>query len=173
VNLKPQDIVVAMKLVVIGQENWTYNRLSVELGMSPSEVHSAVKRLLDAKFAHKLDETIVLNRENLQEFLVHGIKYVYIPTRNGMTRGLPTGYAASPLSNQISQTNEPIPVWPDPEGEERGIGFSPLHKSVPMAARKDPNLYQLLVIVDALRGGSARERKIAIRELKKKLEYQP
>ncbi len=172
-NLKPQDIVVAMKLVAIGQKNWTYNQISYELGMSPSEVHSAVKRLLKVNLARKQDDTIVPNRKNLQEFLVHGIQYVFVPDRGGMTRGLPTVFAASPLNKQISQTNEPIPVWPDPEGEERGIGFSPLHRSVPMASRKDPELYQLLVIVDALRGGSARERKIAIRELEQKLEYLP
>lgn len=171
-NLKPQDIVVAMKLVAIGHENWTYNQISFELGMSPSEVHSAVKRLLKANLARKKNDSIVPNRKNLREFLVHGIKYVFVPDRGGMTRGLPTVYASPPLSNQISQTDEPPPVWPDPEGQQRGISFSPLHKSAPLAARKDTELYQLLVIVDALRGGSARERNVAIRELEKRLEDQ-
>lgn len=169
-NLKPQDIVVAMKLVAIGQKNWTYNHISFELGMSPSEVHSAVNRLLKVNLARKQEDNIVPNRKNLQEFLVHGIQYVFVPDRSGMTRGLPTGYASPPLSNQISQANEPPPVWPDPEGEQRGVGFSPLHKSVPLAARKDSELYQLLVIVDALRGGGARERKVAIKELEKRLK---
>jgi hypothetical protein len=159
-----------MKLVATGQKSWTYNWLSVELGMSPSEVHSAVKRLLKASLALKRGGEIIPNNKALLEFLAHGIQYVFVPDRGTMTRGLPTGYAAPPLNKQISQTSEPIPVWPDSEGEERGVGFSPLHRSVPMAARKDPDLYQLLVIVDALRGGSAREKKIAIRELEKKLE---
>lgn len=33
--------------------------------------------------------------------------------------------------------DEPAPVWPDPEGPERGQAFSPLYRSVPKAARKD------------------------------------
>ena len=69
----------------------------------------------------------------------------------------------------ISQPNEPPPVWPDPEGDTRGYEFSPLYKSVPKAASKDRILYELLVIVDAIRDGRAREREIAIKELKARL----
>jgi len=60
-------------------------------------------------------------------------------------------------------------VWPDPDGEARGSSFTPLYKSVPGAARADPALYELLVLVDAIRGGRARERDIAIRELQQRL----
>jgi len=55
VNLKPQDIVVAMKLVAADSNSWTYNQISFELGMSPSEVHSAVKRLLKVNLVRKKD----------------------------------------------------------------------------------------------------------------------
>lgn len=60
-------------------------------------------------------------------------------------------------------------MWPDPEGDTRGNEFSPLYKSVPKAARKDMKLYELLALVDAVRDGRAREREIAIRELKARL----
>ena len=49
--LRPQDILVLLKLVAIGCNDWSYNRLAVELGMSPSEVHSALKRALTASLA--------------------------------------------------------------------------------------------------------------------------
>jgi hypothetical protein len=52
----------------------------------------------------------------------------------------------------------------------RGESFSPLYKSAPSAAKKDSKLYQLLALVDAIRGGRARERDIAKKELKKRLE---
>ena len=61
--------------------------------------------------------------------------------------------------------DEPALVWPDPEGPERGQAFSPLYKSAPKAARKDAILYEYLVIVDAIRGGGARERELAIKAL--------
>jgi len=59
--------------------------------------------------------------------------------------------------------------WPDPMGETRGSSFSPLYKSVPKAARNDKALYELLVLVDAIRGGRARERELAIKEIKRRL----
>ncbi len=65
---------------------------------------------------------------------------------------------------------EPPPVWPDVEGGIRGIGFSPLHKSVPRAAQHDSKLYDLLALVDMIRGGRARERAVAIKELNHRLE---
>ena len=54
--------------------------------------------------------------------------------------------------------NEFPPVWPDPEGEERGESFSLLYKSAPVAAKNDPALYQLLALADVIRGGPGRER---------------
>jgi hypothetical protein len=40
---------------------------------------------------------------------------------------------------------------------------------VPKAARRDPVLYELLALVDALRDGRARERRMAERELSTRL----
>lgn len=47
-QLKPQDFVVALKLVAWGDQRWTYARLAQELGLSASEAHGAVKRGLQA-----------------------------------------------------------------------------------------------------------------------------
>jgi len=43
-QLKPQDFLVALKLVAWGDQRWTYARLAHELGLSASEAHAAVKR---------------------------------------------------------------------------------------------------------------------------------
>ena len=108
-------------------------------------------------------------KKSLEEFLIHGVKYAFPPDHGGLTRGVATGYAAPPLKGMISQPNETPPVWPDPEGDTRGYEFSPLYKTVPKAALKDKMLYELLTIVDAIRDGRAREREIAIEELKARL----
>lgn len=47
-QLKPQDFVVALKLVAWGDQRWTYARLAQELGLSASEAHACVKRGLQA-----------------------------------------------------------------------------------------------------------------------------
>ncbi len=169
-NLKPQDILLLLKLVALGKKSWSFNKLAVDLGMSASEVHAAAKRAIAARLAVKEDANIYPNIRNLEEFLLHGIQYVFVPERGGLNRGMPTAYASAPMNDWFVEDNEPPPIWPDPEGDVRGESFSPLYKSAPVAAKNDSELYQLLALVDAIRGGRAREREMAKNELKKRLE---
>jgi len=169
-NLKPQDVLFLLKLVAMGQNRWSFNSLALELGMSPSEVHAAAKRSQQARLAVKKKDSIVPNKRNLEEFLLYGIQYVFVPERGEMNRGMPTAHAAEPLVSEFINDIEPSPVWPDPEGGVRGESFSPLYKSAPQAARKDRALYMLLALVDAVRGGRAREREMAKKELSKRLQ---
>jgi len=103
--------------------------------------------------------------EAVEEFFVHGVKYAFPAKRGEMTRGVPTSYAAPPLNREIEPGSEPPPVWPFPEGQHRGVSLEPLYKSAPAAALRDPVLYELLALIDALREGRARERKLAEKEL--------
>ena len=80
---------------------------------------------------------------------------------------MPTGYAGPVLSSFFETGDDLPPVWPDPDSNVRGQSFSPLYKSVPKAAREDDKLYELLSLIDAIRGGRARERQIACDEIKK------
>jgi len=168
-NLKPQDILFLLKLVAQGEKPWSFNKIAGELGMSPSEVHAAAQRVVAARLAIKYDKSVRPNLRNLEEFLLHGIQYVFIPERGEINRGMPTAYASAPLNQVMAVSDEPPPVWPYHEGEVRGESFSPLYVSAPVAANQDPLLYELLALVDALRGGKARERELAAKELKKRL----
>ena len=168
-SLKPQDLLFLLKLVAKNGEPWTFNELAIELGMSPSEVHAASNRSIAARLAIKDEKRIRPNIRNLTEFLLHGVQYVFAPERGGLSRGLPTAYAAAPLDKTIVSKSAPPPVWPDPDGEVRGESFVPLYKSAPIAARKDEKLYELLALVDAIRGGAARERELARKEIRTRL----
>ena len=168
--LKPQDILVLLKLVSVNNSDWSYSSLAAELGMSTSEVHSAIRRSLLASLAIKKGNRIIPFIRNLEEFIVHGIKFVFIPERGEMVRGIPTAHAAAPMKSAFIEDGEPPPVWPDPEGEVRGMAFSPIYKSAPKAAQLDPELYELLVLVDGIRSGRAREREFAVKELKNRLK---
>lgn len=168
-NLKPQDIVFLLKLVARGKKPWSFNKIALDLGVSPSEVHAAAQRSVAAELANKLESEIRPNVRNLSEFLEHGIQYVFVPERGAIERGMPTSFAASPLKEAFAGEFEVPPVWPDPEGKVRGESFSPLYKSVPDAAKKDSQLYELLALVDAIRGGRARDKKLANKELAQRL----
>ena len=60
-------------------------------------------------------------------------------------------------------------VWPSAKGTMRGQSILPLYPSVPDAVNNDNQLHELLSLVDALRIGKARERKLAIEELTNRL----
>jgi hypothetical protein len=127
--LKSQDVLVVLKLLAMRQKPWSYAWFAVQLGMSPSQLHSAVKRALEAQLAVRKGDAIVANVRNMEEFLVHGLRYVFIPEQGEMTHGIPTAYAAPPLNKYFVSSGEPPPVWPFAEGEVRGMAFSPLYKS--------------------------------------------
>jgi len=60
--LKPHDLLVALKLVALGTERWTYASLAKGLGLSVSESHACVQRgvrsglLLLNRDIHSVDE---------------------------------------------------------------------------------------------------------------------
>jgi len=168
--LKPQDLVILLKLVTIGKKNWSFSSLSAALYMSPSEVHAGIHRTISAKLAVKTTGQTKPAIRNLEEFLLHGLRYFFVPDRGEITRGIPTLHAGPPLSKILVSSGDPPPVWPDPEGDVRGQSFSPLYKSVPKAARQDLPLYEILVLTDAIRGGRPREREIAVKEIQNRLK---
>ncbi len=211
-NLKPQDFLVALKLLALGEQHWTYARLAHELGLSASEAHAAVKRglaaglLADASIARAyaavahspaakplaarearargafaaaapvaaeprsyLDSAAVVNRHNLAEFALHGAKYAFAPERLPAGPGVPTSHSAPAFAGVFAPGHEPL-VWPDAHGTVRGEGLLPLHPCVPGAALRDPALYELLALFDALRAGRARERGMASTRLQKLID---
>jgi hypothetical protein len=174
-DLKPQDVLVSVKLALLPvAERPTYAGLASSLRMSASEVHGAVKRAKAAKLLNDLDSTLRVDRRALLEFLIHGVKYAFPAERGTLVRGIPTSYAAPPLNQEIiAPDSDPPPVWPDAEGTVRGLEFSPLSRSAPKAARQDPQLYEVLALIDALRDGRARERQFAEKELTARLSRKP
>jgi hypothetical protein len=166
-GLLAQDVLVLAKLVSYREARPAIAQLAGDLSLSPSQVHLAIKRLERSRLIDAQSGRPILKA--VEEFLIHGVKYVFPARRGEATRGIPTAYAAPPLTGQIVESGDLRPVWPDPEGDVRGVGFEPLCKAVPKAARRDPVLYQLLALIDALRDGRARERQIAERELSARL----
>lgn len=163
---KPQDVVVALKLA-LGAADLSYAELGENLGMSASEVHAAVRRLIEARLLDP--ETKRVRLEAFRNFLVHGVPYAFPANPKAVTRGMPTAWAAPALADKISSSDQLPPVWPDPEGRVQGAAVQPLYASVPGAARRDPELYCLLALVDALRIGRARERAFAEKEIGERL----
>ena len=128
-------------------------KLAESLFVSQSEVSKALKRCADAGLLHISGAEKRVNRSGLMEFLTHGMKYVFPPERGSMARGVPTASAAEPLKSRFLDDKEPAAVWPYAEGKIRGISLAPLYEGAPTAALRDPKLYGVLALCDAIRSG--------------------
>lgn len=165
--LKPQDVLIAIKIALWQQKRWSYQMLADSLFLSVSETFAGAKRAETARLVD-LGRKVVFQGA-LSEFLIHGVRYAYPPERGSRTRGTPTGYAAPPLLSMFASVKEDPPVWPSSEGTVRGYAFAPLYPSVPKAAAVDEKLYEMLALIDAIRDGRAREVSLASQELKVRL----
>ena len=164
-TISPQDIVVLLKISTYNNQHWEQAPLSEVLCMSQSEISKSVAR---SKYAGLLDSSgKKVRRLALMELLQYGISYVFPQQPGPIVRGIPTAHSAPPL-NEIIVSNEPY-VWPSGKGKVRGQSIIPLYPSVVEAVQKDKKLYELLALVDAIRVGRAREKEIAIKELKSRI----
>lgn len=172
--MKSQDIFLLLKLLSIeksGVEGADYSvrQLETVTGISKSELSAALNRCLRVGLAARDRQTNEprVNRKALLGFLVHGIKYVFPVKPAELVRGMPTAFAAPIMEGKLMSAGEAICVWPDATGSNKGQAIAPLFKSVPMAAKTDSRLYELLALVDAIRIGNAREAQLAAQMLEK------
>lgn len=164
-QMKPQDVLLLLKIISMNNKTWNQIPIAEALGMSQSEVSESVAR---SKYAGLLDPSgKQVMKLALMDYLQFGIRYAFPQKPGPVVRGIPTSHSASPLKEHIQSTEDY--VWPYGKGNVRGHSIMPLYPSVPEAALKDEQLYMLLSLVDALRVGRARERALAVIELKKHL----
>jgi hypothetical protein len=160
--LKPQDIVLALKLLCKGKEDWSQGSLALELVMSASEVNAGIKRLAFTRLIEKQEDgrKWQVIKPALKEFMLHGIHYVFPAEKGAPTAGMLTAHAAEPLRSH-APNNEFPPVWPMKGGKYKGYAFHPLYATVTKAVKNDAQLYEWLTIVDALRDTDNEQRDIA------------
>jgi hypothetical protein len=166
-QLKPQDVLLLLKIVSDNNPSWNQKPMADALGMSQSEVSEAVARCKYSGLLAPNGKTVM--KLALMEFIQFGLRYVFPQQPGAVVRGVPTSHSASPLKEQIQSTEDY--VWPYGKGTVRGHSIIPLYSSVPEAALKDQKLHELLALVDALRVGRAREKELAVLEIKKRLDF--
>lgn len=169
--LKPIDLLVGLKILT-SKQNWTQMGIAAELCLSSSQVNSAIKHLIEGHLFTVRRSRPYPVYSAIKEFILYGVPYCFPVKVAELTVGVPTAYAAEPLSQEISLGNDPIPIWPYAHGKSRGVALEPLHKNVPKALSQfpDPDLREILILIDALRIGRAREKKIAQKLLIMKLD---
>ncbi len=152
---------------------WTFLAMADVLGLSPSQVHASVGRLVLSGLLTEKGLKGKINRVALAEFLIHGARYMLPPVFEGRVRGVPTGASSCIFeSNLIRTKNESeCLVWPYAKGDSRGTGLAPIFPSAPRAALRDEDLYRALVHFDGLRVGHVRERDFAAEFFRRELRW--
>jgi hypothetical protein len=146
--LKPQDVVVVLKLVALNGKPLSRANLGRQLHLSSSTVHASLKR---AKTSGLIDERGQPVGAAIWEFFRYGFKYVFAVEAGNAATGMPTSWAGPRLGSSTAFLKQPRPVWPSSEGSVEGIAFPPLYPGVPLAAKEDGKLYELLALADTLR----------------------
>lgn len=164
-GMRPQDIVVLLKILALKHNEWYNSDLAQYLKISPSEISEVLNR---CKIAGLIDtKKRKVNINSFSEFIIYGLKYVFPVEPGAIVKGIPTAHSATPIKEHI--TSNEVYVWAYSKGTHRGQAIEPLYKTLPEVVQEDKSFYELLTITDTIRVGRVREIKIAIEELNKRL----
>lgn len=150
-SLRPPDLAVALSLVL--HPGAGYEGLGTGLGIGAGGAHRAVRRLQRASLVAREQREVL--RENLKEFLVHGVRFVFFAEVGAETLGVPTAHKLQSIETGRSY------VWPSAQGSHRGEGLIPLLPQAIHLPESDPEVYEALAVVDSIRIGGIRERRAA------------
>jgi hypothetical protein len=160
-GMRPQDIVVLVKIVLWENRSWQFQELARALYISPAEVSESVNR---SSFAGLINhERKKVHRLSFFEFLQFGMPYVFPQSPGSLTKGMATGHCHRYFSHGIISND--VYVWPELNGSDYGQAIQPFYHNQVKAAKKDELLYEALAVLDVIRTGKSREKKMAIEYL--------
>jgi len=168
-GMRPQDIVLLLKIISFDQATWQLKDLARELFISPSEVSESLNRSQQAGLIDYDKKRV--NRQNLMEFLQFGLHYVFPQEPGSMVNGMPTAHAHPYMRSYFN--SDLMYVWPDLHNKERGLAIEPLYSNQVKACKEDDKLYKLLALIDVIRVGRVREISVAVKELTKIILNKP
>jgi len=164
-GMRPQDIVVLLKIITMDRVEWRNIDIANSIRLSPSEVSEALNRCKIARLIDSRKKEV--HKNSFREFLIYGLKYVFPVEPGAIVKGIPTAHSAYPIRDHIIGGENY--VWQHAKGRLRGQAIEPLYHTIPDVIDSNPALYELLVVIDTLRVGRAREVQIARQELEKRI----
>jgi hypothetical protein len=169
--IKGADIYVLSGLLA-EDEQWTYRSLAERLRVPHPVVQRGLGRAGSADLYSGSRREV--NLPHLEEFGLHALRFIAPAELGRIVPGMPAAWAAEPMASEIrSSLDEPPPVWPYASGKVRGQAIAPLHPAAPEAAEDWSELGEILAMLDSLRAGDARIRKVAGELLSMRLRERP
>ncbi len=174
-TLSPQDVIVLLRVRQCSYSRWTYSEIARDVGLSSSQVHAAVRRSAAAGLFSK--SRMEVRPKAMVEFLLHGVRYAFPAQLLPAAVGHATASSHPALLARLRRASEDSAgrwVWPDATGATFGTGLLPLHPcAARIAASSEPaieELYLQLALLDEIRVGTGRGRKIASDLLRQAIE---
>lgn len=157
--IKVPDIYVLSGLMA-HEGDWTYRSLADRLRVPHPVVQRALSRAQAANLYSAGRREVHL--PHFEEFTAHALRFVAPAQLGALVPGVPAAWAAEPMASAIRSSGEDLPpVWPYARGRVRGQTIEPLHPSAPEAVEEWPQLGEILGVLDCLRVGDPRVRKVA------------
>ncbi len=176
--IKGQDIVLLVKLITNKESRqWGQLKLSQHLCMSSSTVNASLKRLERSQlivYSGIKNQTKNPIQVNCKEFILCS-GYIFVAkTSYSKTSGI-LSYTSAPVFKAANLIPDYDFVWPDAEGNARGIESEPLHPMLAKSLRLFPDkpFYEMLCLIEGLRFGTiagCRAYSFAREQLTKRIE---
>ena len=145
--IKPQDIVILGKL--ISEKVWpSQKEIGDSLKLSQAEISHALKTMDQIGLINLTTKKI--NKLAVMEFITHGLKYLYPIEKKGTGRGILIGPSSSTFKGKV-QSDEYNYIWPDPNGESKGIVVTPLLPEL-SSIKGNEVLFTYLNVIEIFRG---------------------
>jgi hypothetical protein len=167
--LAPQDVVLALWLSM-NEETWRRPQAAMAMKQDDQELNASLLRLRVARMLvgtpGRGTSNLHLDRPRLVDLLIQESRTAFPAQKGDLSRGVPTGIMATPLRASMTLGSEDLLVWPTQTGTEEGRSLQPLSPAVPELSIANGMLHVLFALVDVLRTGHARERKLASARLR-------
>src|SRR5438132_8978307 len=130
--LQAVDCVILCKLIAQKNNYFTHRDLADMLFLSRSTISIGLRRLQQSGLVRFEIETnkLLPVMAAVEEFIVHGLKYVFPGEIGKFTKGIATGIAAPVFEGKLVLGKDPIFVWPYEYGNVKGLALKPLIPSV-------------------------------------------
>lgn len=162
------DIIIKASIpLLFSADKYTLKSLEASTGISKSQISLSLKRCIEVRLLFMDSGKPLVNKRALFDIIKYAIPYVFPIEKTASTKGIPISFASPFLYHKIMATKQMPLVWPDPKGFILGDGIIPINKAVPHAVKRDPLLYEILVLIESVRMNSPREKKIALDTLEK------
>ena len=166
-GIRPQDILVLLKLLLEKGKGETLASRSKSLGLSLAEISKSIQR---SRYSGLISYEEKVATHTFLDFLKYGLSYTFPVKPGAPTRGIPTAISHPWLQSHFPG-NE-LFVWPHAMGTVRGLAIAPLYESLPEVVTLDEPFYYATALVEVFRTGKTREKQYAEQELKSLFEVE-